>query len=756
MTSYEFRPSKLIPGDRDLAKNENDFLLDERFLEGIVIRSCSDNNVYFSNALLVKVGNEGVAPDKYKKIQNKLFFHAYAKICCRRELCSRLECKRNDAYAAEIVVEKLAQLEGGKLLDNEYISDVRVVKFPQFDNGEVNPRKGILYICKKTGYSEIACPIRLYDQTMGALIVGQIIEKKNYESWRKTIEELCEKNGYADYQIEALIGNRDDAKFNENVKSQLKSQQNVQTIITKVFEAVQGIEEELKEVYKNRQKQYSLEQSNTYIEKFRKELEERNLKNTDKTNLYPVMSCITDFENVGICIRNCVSDICKEIAMKTYALFLPDQNNLTNNNYSQLRFKKMSLQMKQLLKDNSTISSLRGEEYVKKYVDNIDSEYDYMIISQMEGYPIVLLLCLDECLKGISNEEERVLLIESINDIFSKIFSFAQMTGIEVKSEYFRAYLGSSMSIMRHELGQSQAGYQMLLEEFRTSVELYSKNIFEYNYSLGAEEYFDQFMVRCRKFIRDSEENLFITKIRMNSTKFLTGFMPMKKMLFYPYEEFLFKWHQIYDKVVKKNNLVFEVPHVFLNDLSRPRMNGDPVMIEQAVYNLTNNAMKYALQGTKVSLDCKLNNDKTKYEIIVKNIGSSFQSPGEVNIIFEYGKRGSNNEKEGSGLGLYLTRQIALGHGGDVECEMVELSIYNWSLIQLYIDFYEDKNVKNLCKDKVLYEELKKEWELNKDEIQRNFICEIPRTSFTPMYVHQNIRRGTTQFTFRFWIPYVE
>lgn len=130
--------------------------------------------IKFSNALLVKVADEGEASDKYKKIQDKVFFKAYAKICCIEDLCHRVDCKKNDACAAEIVVEKLEEIEKEDLPDNNYISDIKVIDFSQTDNESTNQRKGIRYIFKKTGYTEIACPIRLYDRTMGALIEGQI------------------------------------------------------------------------------------------------------------------------------------------------------------------------------------------------------------------------------------------------------------------------------------------------------------------------------------------------------------------------------------------------------------------------------------------------------------------------------------------------------------------------------------------------------------------------------------------------------
>ena len=51
---------------------------------------------------------------------------------------------------------------------------------------------------------------------------------------------------------------------------------------------------------------------------------------------------------------------------------------------------------------------------------------------------------------------------------------------------------------------------------------------------------------------------------------------------------------------------------------------------------------------------------------------------------------------------------------------------------------------------------MKEEWKLKKVEIEKYVVRKIPHNEFSSMYVQQNIKHGTADFTFIFWIPYVE
>lgn len=742
MISDKFRPSILVPKANVPSTNQDDFLTDELFLEGIIMRACSAHEIYHSNAFMVKMENGGkAASERYHKIQDKVFFNAYAKICCDEKLCNRNDCLKGDSDAAAIVVEDFDKLKDGTLAKDLSIKNVTIVDPAASDYAPGYARKGIRYICQQTGYTEIAFPVRLYGRVMGAFIAGQIIAEKDRDNWRETIERKCQNTGYDDKRTANLTQYAEEAKTDEEIEE----------IVKKVSMAVDDIEKDLKTVYADRQKQYALEQGNIYVERFKQIYKTMKSEMKDTASVFPTAACIDVYNKLGQCIDNCIREFCNAAGMEKYALYLPDEVNLTENEYKQLRHGDMELNIYVLTTENPGQTSLHGRDLISKYVSNANVPYDYIILSELKGYPIALLLCIEEFLREVDSGEEKELLRECLSNIFKHIFSYVQTFGIQEKAEYFRAYLDSSMSIMRHELGQSNAGYQILLEKFKANASRYAEKTFDGQRESKTETQ-DDFFENCQNFIKDSEKYLYTTKIRIDSTRYLTEFEPKTREYFYPYEEFLFKWRQIYYKTVEENNLIFEVPRITRYDPLRPMMYGDPMMVEQAVYNLTNNAIKYAMQGTRVSLDCKLNADKTKYEIVVKNIGHPI-SNDEKNTIFEYGRRGSNNEKAGSGLGLYLTRQIAQAHGGDVYCDVEKLSDYNWFLLRAYIELYEDKNTSYFCKDRALYEMLKEEWNEKNPEIKKYIVREFHRNAFSAMYVQQNIRRGTAEFTFTFWLP---
>lgn len=743
MISSKFRPSVLILDENASEKEKGNFLTDELFLEGIIMRACSAHEVFHSNAFMSKIEGESSAPwEKYKKIQDKVFFNAYAKICCNKDLCDRSDCLKSDSYAAEMVVENFENVKNGIPTENVYIENVKLVRSISGDGNSENIREGIRYICKQTGYTELAFPVRLYGRVMGAFIAGQIIAERNKREWRETIEQKCLAQKYKKEKIEMY----------RSFANEAKTEKEIEEIVKKVSQAVDDIEKDLKIAYEERQRQFELEQGNIYVELFKRIYKTGKKEIEDANTVYPAAACIEVYRKLGQCIRDCIHKVCSAAGVDKYILYLPDEKNLIENDYKKLKSGEAELDVHALTTENPDKTLLCGQEFVNRYVKKAVQPYDCIIVSRAEGYPIALALCIEEFLQDVEDDEEKRLLRESLSNIFRHIFSYVQIFGIQEKAEYFKAYLDSSMSIMRHELGQSNAGYQTLLEKFKKSVDWYQRNVFD-GQSNPIAVVSDEFIENCGNFIKDSEKYLHITKIRVQSTKYLTEFEPKEEKFFYPYEEFLFKWWHIYYKNAEDSNLEFDFPHVTSYDPSRPRMYGDPLMVEQAVYNLTNNAIKYAMQGTKVSLDCKLNADKTKYEIRVKNIGHPI-SEEEKNTILEYGKRGSNNEKKGSGLGLYLTRQIALAHGGDVECKVKKLSDYNWSLVEAYIKLFEDRNLKHFCKKEELYEKLRKEWGEKKSEIEKCIVRKIPRNAFSPMYVQHHIRQGTAEFEFTFWLPY--
>jgi signal transduction histidine kinase len=155
---------------------------------------------------------------------------------------------------------------------------------------------------------------------------------------------------------------------------------------------------------------------------------------------------------------------------------------------------------------------------------------------------------------------------------------------------------------------------------------------------------------------------------------------------FMAYRELLFKWRDIYRLEAERKVLQFNVPHPSsTNDPQRTPVYGDQTLLEQLVYNLVNNAVKYCYRGTKIHMDCKKRGEGHRYPHIltVTNYGIELKGDGKV---FDLYYRGSNVKgQEGLGIGLHIARQIATDHGGDITHTCKPVSEFNVPLLEAYL-----------------------------------------------------------------------
>jgi signal transduction histidine kinase len=107
--------------------------------------------------------------------------------------------------------------------------------------------------------------------------------------------------------------------------------------------------------------------------------------------------------------------------------------------------------------------------------------------------------------------------------------------------------------------------------------------------------------------------------------------------------------------------------------------------LEQLVYNLVNNAVKYCYRGTRIHLDCKKKylGPHHPHILTVTDYGMKMDVGPAV---YELYSRGLNTTRiEGLGIGLFLVKKIAEAHGGSVGYSSAKVSDYNVPLIEPYL-----------------------------------------------------------------------
>jgi signal transduction histidine kinase len=93
----------------------------------------------------------------------------------------------------------------------------------------------------------------------------------------------------------------------------------------------------------------------------------------------------------------------------------------------------------------------------------------------------------------------------------------------------------------------------------------------------------------------------------------------------------------------------------------------DPAQLERVIVNLLGNSSKYAAEGTRVRL--RLEAREREAIVSLKDEGPGI-SPKDLPHIFDrFYRAGNAEEKEGLGLGLYISKKLIENHGGKMWAE---------------------------------------------------------------------------------------
>lgn len=167
----------------------------------------------------------------------------------------------------------------------------------------------------------------------------------------------------------------------------------------------------------------------------------------------------------------------------------------------------------------------------------------------------------------------------------------------------------------------------------------------------------DRIFQSSQNLARVVEDLLDVSKIEQGGMKYEMSAVDMKKLAKDIADEL---------KISAKNKgleLSFEE-----KDLGTYVAKADPVKIRQAVLNLVDNSIKYTAKGFIKVIATKPAPGKLRISITDSGMGISEENKGKLFEKFSRGDGGKVNAG-GSGLGLYLVKEIVEAHGGKVWAE---------------------------------------------------------------------------------------
>ncbi len=101
----------------------------------------------------------------------------------------------------------------------------------------------------------------------------------------------------------------------------------------------------------------------------------------------------------------------------------------------------------------------------------------------------------------------------------------------------------------------------------------------------------------------------------------------------------------------------------FVTSLSPTVVHADPVLIERAVLNLLDNAVKYSPVGAPIEVTVR------EGEVVVADHGPGVAEEDAARIFDRFYRSAAARSKPGAGLGLAIVREAARAHGGDATVE---------------------------------------------------------------------------------------
>ena len=611
------------------------------------------------------------------------------------ELCSGCICINSDARHARFFYgQTQAQIDAQLLSAVKNVPDSFFTIYDGepvcgFERRTINKRTFLTYDCPLLGFREGVFPIYVEDRVVGVLFAGEIVLQDKVDFIRDRIRGSAERisayfKQHPDQQLSVgtprdlviQILNVNDLWLQDN-QDKVMSDEAYRAHLEKTCQEIARLEERLEEELTHQRRQYINERVGTRIEQFRKTLPQEPVGGRQALDLL-----WRDVEKV-------LSGLVKDFSFKYLSVFgIPKPTTKTAprlhivaragdlpKRFAGSGYETIYLRLSALPDGKNHGSVYNPSEHysvLKKCLDGVspDDLGDFSLVRV--GVPlhplssIAILVGYSEKYPGSAKENRPLGDLDRTLQSFNTLVVSSLSAILAATSEQ---EIDSRMRILRHEVGQLTVG----LDALRVC------------YLNNPEDIRSLTEKKAGDLARDFEAYLKLVYLIFDSVKYSIDELPkVNPEPFLAFRELLFKWKDIYRLEAKKKCLEFCLPEIDSGDPERPRVHGDLNLLEQLVYNLVNNAVKYSYRGTRIHLDCAIDrgDPSMPHRLTVTNYGVDMPEEDRLYDLFQ---RGANTPEDGLGIGLWLAKKIALAHGGSIRHTPILISSFNLPLMEPYL-----------------------------------------------------------------------
>lgn len=548
------------------------------------------------------------------------------------------------------------------------------------------------YICPTTGMTELAFPVLCEDLLIAMVVTGQIIE--NPEDVEQRVNAWCETEASRHEQ-----GDRVSPSF--DWKAIIEREKKKSEIITKVRKSIIKLEQ----LYQTQVDGERRRILNGILNEITVKLAEWEETDSSKTD-----TVFDDKQGMYKKLTRSIIELKEKMGVEHIYLYWDD--NLTSEPYI----------------DGDFYSEWRGRtkpgdsEWIQHPQDAEDGIGDLFNVKEGrieqgkipsdDTWSVFIYRPTDDSVEpiifGIKYSDKQRYLYSRNKDLYwekyilHKYAIFIQSLASSRIARLRADVLADNRTIQEHEMGQINTAVQILGTRFdryiNTAQNTLRAQFKGSDFYSTLEHIFSEYVHRSKLYRQDMEGQFHL--IYMMSK--IYDELEVNARTFDVYSEFLNKWRFCFNaKCMEKFNGMNVQTYISGNQIRR--MYTDPQMLEYAIYNIVNNAIKYSYINTQVSVEL-LKSDDDKYHIFtVTDYGLYLDSDDDT--IYDKGvqKAGGfellsvrknedsiEGKTEGKGLGLYWCKRLANALGCEISHDCKEVSEYYVPLLRPFLNKYRD------------------------------------------------------------------
>lgn len=781
--SYLDKPKYLAPLDESKSEDDFSILTDRETIRAIVKNIC---NTLHHPATIFDINRLGTVSRDKIRIDSEIEFFSLRNSCKLFRHCAGEErCHKCDEYHAVILKDYL--MNGNKLHYNNWPSffyDSYINNPPRILEGF--QRAVLEYHCPMLGYRELLFPIFFDNELIGILFLGQtIVLNCGDETLIKSISSsFFNKNeNYPESIFKDFLHNNRNFSGNSN---------EIKSLILNADKYGEPLEKYL------RQKRFEKDSSEQFSMIF-----------DNKTEYYEFIhkACQELCEVEKNLIETVKKKKEKYFSKKTQAIVsnyfgrLVKKNNLIQVNKYRQRYDELQYAWEEFITATEELkkefdikdiylfgdgTSLKMEEIKEKPLfypipkDNDSKKnwfYDFSIFdsNQFETHDFICSLNEPKILDGLkikSDLSNYILLLYSdiailmyVNELNDNIEIYKKMADAIgrdfIKIRFSIALCTSNLMKERHLLTLRMNKH----ESSHISTRLID-NMRRYFAQKG--KVFIELEKEKRELVVDDMYNTIMLISHMSSNiGIITGSINANtikgKEKSFDIIDMLYKWQVMFRDRLSDRNLDFIVlRNSSLNSSSQSEINYfssapryikvNPDLFELLVYNLVDNAVKYAYRGSTIYVSWRI--VEKGYKLTIYSFGPEIKKEDRIYDLYSRGSINNKNVVDGDGIGLFVAKRIEKLLGITVSHKCEKIYGYHIPLIEWYINepFNDDEHKKKQLVLKRHAETINKK--ILKVVLNKNPHTVITRRDLSKEYLDARIDRETWMTRFNVIIPY--